>query len=244
MKLSVVIPVYNEEKTVEKLLNLVLAEKTAKEIIVIDDGSTDGTGKKLQSFRDAKFQRKLKIFSFGNNRGKGAAVRKGIQEATGDVLIIQDADLEYDPSDYQKLLLPILQKKTQVVYGSRLKELKFKLWGINKTPLPFHYLVNRFLSFLTNFLYGSNLTDMETCYKMMTKEVYRNLNLTSDRFEIEPEITAKILNLGYKITEVPIITKPRTYKDGKKIKEKDALKALFSLFKHRFKNKISVMLKS
>jgi len=243
MKLSVVIPVYNEEKTVGKLLSLVLAEKTTKEIIVIDDGSTDGTFEKIknqishlrQDFGgQAKIKntnQKFKIFRFNENCGKGVAVRKGIQEATGDVLIIQDADLEYDPNDYQKLLKPIIENKSKVVYGSRLKELKFKLWGINKTPLPLHYLINRFLSFLTNVLYGSNLTDMETCYKMMTKEVYQKLNLTSDRFEIEPEITAKILLQGFKILEVPIQTKPRGYLEGKKIKARDAIKALFALFK-------------
>lgn len=165
--------------------------------------------------------------------GKGAAVRKGIKNATGEVLIIQDADLEYNPQDYKKLLGPILDKKTEVVYGTRLKELKLNLFGKKKTPFPLHYLVNRFLSFLTNFLYGSNLTDMETCYKMMTKKVYQTLDLESNGFEIEPEITAKILKSGYKILEVPIITRPRSYKEGKKIKTKDAFAAIFSLLKYR-----------
>jgi len=243
MKLSVVIPVYNEEKTIEELLSRVLAEKTPKEVIVIDDGSTDQTWKIIQNFKPpTPSGRKkikntypgLKVFRNERNRGKGYSVRRGIKEATGDVLIIQDADLEYDPKDYQRLLKPILLGETQVVYGSRLKKMKFKLFGKNKTPLPLHYLVNRFLSFLTNLLYGSNLTDMETCYKMMTKEVYQNLNLNSDRFEIEPEITAKILKMGCKITEAPIITKPRSYKEGKKIKAKDTFGAIFTLLKYRF----------
>jgi len=233
VKLSVIIPVFNEEKTIAELLNRVVKEKTPKEIIIVDDGSTDNT---LSEIRNSKHEirnkdTKIKIFNFKKNCGKGAAVRKGIENATGDVLIIQDADLEYNPNDYQRLLLPILQKKTQVVYGNRLKELKFKLWGVNKTSLPLHYLINRFLSFLTNVLYGSNLTDMETCYKMMTREVYQKLNLSSSRFEIEPEITAKILKLGYKILEVPIQTKPRSYNEGKKIKAGDAVRAFFTLFK-------------
>lgn len=234
MLLSVIIPVYNEEKTVEKLISLVLSEKSPKEIIIVDDGSTDRTWNKLQSFRAAKFQRKITILRNKRNLGKGAAVRKGIENANGDVLIVQDADLEYTPDDYQRLLKPILNEETKVVYGSRLKDLKFGLWGKQKTPLPLHYLVNHFLSWLTNLLYGSNLTDMETCYKMMTKEVYRGLSLESNRFEIEPEITAKILKKGYKILEIPIQTKPRSYKEGKKIKAGDAVKAVFTLVKYAF----------
>lgn len=227
MKLSVVIPVYNEEKTVGELLKKVLAEKTPKEIIVIDDGSTDKTLLKIPR------EKNIKILSNKINQGKGAAIRKGITEAIGEVLIIQDADLEYDPNDYAKLLKPILEKKTKVVYGSRLKELKLRFWGKNKTPLPLHYLVNRFLSFLTNVLYGSNLTDMETCYKMMSRDVYLKLDLSSNGFEIEPEITTKILKAGYKIEEVPIQTKPRSYKEGKKIKTKDAFKAMVALIKYK-----------
>lgn len=227
MKLSVIIPVFNEEKTIEKIVDLVLAEKTPKEIIIIDDGSTDKTWKIIQ-----KFKSKVKIFKQAKNMGKGAAVRRGIKNATGNVLVIQDADLEYDPADYKRLLEPIVAGKTEVVFGSRLKDLKFRISGKSKTPLPLHYLTNRFLSFLTNVFYGSCLTDMETCYKMMTEKVYKNLNLVSNRFEIEPEITVKILKKGFKILEVPIRTRPRTYKEGKKIKAEDAAWAVLALVRY------------
>lgn len=236
MLLSVVIPCFNEEKTVGELLRRVLAEKTPKEIIVVDDGSTDRTLRnvKCQISNIKSNKVNIKLLRNEKNLGKGAAVRKGIGEATGDILIIQDADLEYNPNDYQRLLQPILRGKTKVVYGSRLKNLKLKFYGKHKTPMPLHYLVNQLLSLLTNILYGSNLTDMETGYKMMTKEVYKKLDLVSDRFEIEPEITAKILKAGYKIVELPIVTKPRSYKEGKKIRTKDAFLAFLTLLKQVF----------
>lgn len=226
-KLSVVIPVFNEGKTIGTIINRVLAEETPKEIIVVDDGSTDGTWSLVQSYNA-----KLKVFRNEVNLGKGAAVRKGIDNATGDVLIIQDADLEYNPKYYKPLLTPIISGEAKVVYGSRLKTMKLAFWGREKTPMPLHYLANLFLSFLTNILYGSNLTDMETGYKMMTKEVYKSLILKSNRFEIEPEITAKILKKGFKIFEVPISTKPRSYKEGKKIKAKDSLLAILTLLRY------------
>jgi len=236
MKLSVIIPVFNEEKTIEKIVNLVLTEKTPKEIIIVDDGSTDGTLKKVQSaILRLRSGQESKIFKQPKNMGKGAAVRRGIENAIGDVLVIQDADLEYDPADYRRLLEPIVAGETEVVFGSRLKDLKFRISGKSKTPLPLHYLTNRFLSFLTNVFYGSHLTDMETCYKMMTKKVYKNLDLVSNGFEIEPEITAKVLKKGFKILEVPIRTKPRTYEEGKKIKAEDAVWAVFTLVRYRFK---------
>jgi len=240
MKLSVVIPIFNEEKTIERIVDEVLGEQTPKEIIIIDDGSTDGTWSIIQKSKsialrskNQNYNEKLKIIRNEKNKGKGYSVRKGIQEATGDVLIIQDADLEYNPNDYSRLLEPILERKTEVVYGTRLKELKFRLFGKNKTPMPLHYLVNRFLSFLTNILYGLHLTDMETCYKMMTRKVYEQLELKSNRFDIEPEITAKIAKKGYKIIEIPISTKPRNYNEGKKIRAKDALIAVLTLVKYR-----------
>ena len=235
MKLSVIIPVFNEVRTIDKIIARVLKEKTPEEVIIVDDGSTDGTFNKIKS-QNAKIKntnQKLKIFHFDKNCGKGAAIRTGIKEAKGDILVIQDADLEYDPKYYTELLAPIVAGKTQVVYGSRLKSMKLAFWGKNKTPLPWHYLANRFLSEVTNLLYGSNLTDMETGYKMMTKKVYQNLNLVSNRFEIEPEITTKVLKQGFQIFEIPITTIPRSYQEGKKIKAKDTFLAFYTLFKYK-----------
>lgn len=229
MKLSVVIPVYNEKKTIKKILDRVLVEKTPKEVIIIDDGSTDGTKEVIEKINDKRI---IKIYH-EKNKGKGAAVIVGIKAASGDVLIIQDADLEYNPKYYQLLLRPILDGKTKVVYGSRLMELKFKLLGTGATISPLHYLANRFLSLITNILYKSNLTDMETGYKLFSKEVYKKLKLTARRFEIEPEITTQVLIGGYNILEVPITTNPRSYREGKKIKARDALTALYTLLKYR-----------
>jgi len=228
MKLSVIIPVFNEEKTVGQLIKKVLAERTPKEIIVVNDGSTDKTQKEIDKLKS----RRLVKLSFPENQGKGTAVRAGLKKAQGEFLIIQDADLEYDPKDYSRLLKPIQEGQAKVVYGTRLKKLPLKILGKDKTPLPLHYLVNRFLSVLTNLFYGSHLTDMETGYKMISREVYSQLKLVSNRFEIEPEITAKILKKGYPIIEVPIKTQPRGYKEGKKIKAKDALLAVFTLFRY------------
>lgn len=239
-KLSVIIPVYNEENTIAEIFRRVIAEKTNKEIIIVDDGSTDDSPKRIEqsttnlpSRQAGKQQTTIKSFRHTKNLGKGAAIRTGIKHATGDVLIIQDADLEYNPDDYQKLLQPILEGKTKVVYGSRLKEMKFRLWGKDKTPLPTHYLANRLLSWLTNILYGSNLTDMETGYKMISCKVYKDLNLTSNGFEIEPEITVKAIKSGNRILEIPISTIPRGYGDGKKIKFKDAILAVMFLISKR-----------
>lgn len=234
-KLSVIVPVYNEENTVAEILKRVIAEKTNKEIIIVDDGSTDKTPEIIKGCMIHDTRYKIHLFRHPNNLGKGAAIRTGIKRAVGDVLIIQDADLEYNPNDYQKLLKPILGGKTKVVYGSRLKEMKFRLWGKDKTPLPTHYLANRLLSWMTNLLYGSKLTDMETCYKMMTREIYNKIDLKSNGFEIEPEITTKLLQLGYQILEVPIFTKPRNYKEGKKIRFEDALLAALNLVGQRLK---------
>lgn len=234
MKLSIVVPVFNEIKTVREILQRIEKAKLPfgweKEIIIIDDASCDGTKEYLKNLK----KKNLKKIFHPKNLGKGAAIRTGLKEARGDVLLIQDADLEYDPQDYSRLLAPIIAGKTKVVYGSRLKTLRLVVFGKNKTPLPLHYLANRFLSFLTNLLYGSKLTDMETCYKMMTKEIYQDLNLVSNRFEVEPEITAKILKKGEKIFEVPIETKPRDYQEGKKIKARDAFWAIATLVKFRF----------
>ncbi len=233
--ISIIVPVFNEEKTVKQLLERVSKVKLpwgiGKEIIVVDDGSEDNSKFKIQN---SKLYKTIKFFSHKHNLGKGAALRTGIKAAGGDYLIIQDGDLEYNPDDYSKLLEPILKKKSKIVFGTRLVNYPLKLWGKNRTVLPLHLIANRFLTWLVNFLFGSKLTDMETCYKLFTREVIENLRLQSDRFEIEPEITIKSLKLGYNIVEVPIRTKPRGYDQGKKIGFWDGLKAVWTILKYRF----------
>lgn len=232
MKLSIVIPVYNEEKTVEEIISRVkkvkLPPKLQREIIVVDDGSKD------QSYKILKKIKGIKLFIHRKNMGKGAAVRTGMGKAVGSIIIIQDADLEYDPKDYPRLLKPILDGKFKVVYGTRLKNYPLKFFGTQKTPLITHYLGNKLLSFVTNILYGNGLSDMETCYKIFLSECIKEINLNSNRFEFEPEITAKILKKGYRIHEIPIKVKPRGYKEGKKITWKDGFIALWVLIKYRF----------
>lgn len=234
--LSVIIPVYNEESTVGELLRRVIAVKLPadikKEIVVVDDGSSDKTSKVLSEFEIKKL--KFKIIRHKKNLGKGAAVRTGVKNSTGDLMLIQDADLEYDPDDYSKLLVPFFKKNASVVYGSRLINYPLRFWGKNKTILPFHLIANKFLTGLTNLLYGSNLTDMETCFKVFKKEIIRQLDLKSDKFDIEPEITAKILKKGITIAEVPVKVSPRTYKEGKKIGLADGFIAIWTLLKYRF----------
>lgn len=229
--LSIIIPVFNEEKTIKELLKKVtrarLPDGMGKEIIVIDDGSIDKT-------REFLANSKFKIIKHKKNLGKGAAIRSGIKIATGEYLIIQDADLEYNPEDYQKLLQPILKNQAKTVYGTRLVNYPLKIWGKNKTVLPLHLIANRFLTWLVNFLYGSKLTDMETGYKLFTREAIKKLDLKSSGFEIEPEITIKTLNLGYDIVEVPIKTKPRGYDQGKKINFWDGLLAVWIILKYKF----------
>lgn len=241
MILSIVIPVYNEEKTIAELLKKVidvkLDSKISKEIIIVNDGSTDRTLKALNS-EIGKLPKVLKknlvVITHPINKGKGAAIRTGFSAGNGDIYIIQDADLEYDPAFFHDLIKPVYNGKEKVVYGTRLKYYPLKLWGKDKTPLPTHWIGNHFLTFFTNFLYGSSLTDMETCYKVLSKEVKDNLVLDSKGFEIEPEITSKILKKGYRILEVPITTKPRTHKEGKKISWRDGFVAVWTLIKYRF----------
>lgn len=229
MKLSVIIPVYNEEKTVKTVLNRVKGvnlKGITKEIIVIDDFSTDGTRGILKKIKG----KSIKILRHSKNMGKGAAIRTGLKHATGDVILIQDADLEYSPSEYPKLLEPILKRKADVVYGSRIEVIKKNL----KKMYKIHYIGNLFLTSLTNLLYGASITDMETGYKVFRKGVVKGINLRARRFDFEPEITAKILKRGHKIYEVPISFAGRKFDEGKKITWIDGVKAAFYLLKYRF----------
>lgn len=236
MKLSIIIPVFNEDKTIIEILNRVISAKVpkeiTKEIIVVDDGSFDNTGKIIESVS----KKELKYIRHSKNIGKGAAVRTGIENSSGDLILIQDADLEYDPSYYSTMLEPILKKEASIVYGTRLVNYPLKLWGKNKTVLPLHLLANKFLTGLVNILYKAKLTDMETCYKLSSREILKKINLKSNRFEIEPEITIKCLKLGYNIIEVPIKASPRNYNEGKKIGFKDGIQAIWTIVKYKFTN--------
>jgi glycosyltransferase involved in cell wall biosynthesis len=232
MKLTIIVPVYNEEKTVLtvlKALNKISLKSVTKEIIIVDDGSTDKTKEKLKKIKS------VKVITHKSNKGKGAAVKTGIQSAKGDYIIIQDADLEYNPQYIKTLIKPILSKKAEVVYGTRLRRMP-NLKGEERT-LQFltHYLGNRFLSLITSILYGQWVTDMETGYKLFPKDSLKGAKLNAKGFEFEPEITAKLLKKKYKINEIPIKVKPRGYEEGKKINTlKDGSKALWYLFKYRF----------
>lgn len=233
MKLSIIIPVFNEEKTIKDILTRVakvrLPSKITKEVIIVDDGSKDNSKFKIQKL---KIKGVKKIFH-DRNLGKGAAIRTGITYATGDMIIIQDGDLEYDPNDYSRLIEPILKQNAQVVYGTRLINYPLKLWGKEKTVLPMHLLANRILTFLTNFLYRGNLTDMETGYKLFKRQVLESISIRSSGFDFEPEVTAKTLKLHIPIIEVPIKIKPRTYEEGKKINWRDGIVAIWTLLKYR-----------
>jgi glycosyltransferase involved in cell wall biosynthesis len=222
MKLSIIIPVYNEKNTFNKIIEKVKAVPYEKEIIVIDDGSQDGTRDILKNFKDPDVQ----IYYHDKNYGKGKAIRTGFEHITGDVVLIQDADLEYDPQEYHILLKPLLDGKADVVYGSRFR-------GEGKSMMFWHALGNKFLTLVTNILFNSTLTDMETCYKVFKTKVIQGLDLKSNRFNIEPELTAKILKRGYRIYEVPISYAGREYSEGKKITWRDGFIALWTLIKYR-----------
>lgn len=238
MKLSIIIPVFNEEKTINEVLNRVNNVNIPgvdKEIIVVDDGSTDATASVISNF---KFKiRNLKIFRHAKNLGKGAAVRTGIKNATGDYIIIQDADLEYNPKDISRLTKLIGNGELRVVFGTRLNRFP-NLSRDEKRPLfLLHYFGNRILSFFTSILYGQWITDMETCYKLFPKKAVEDINLRSKGFDFEPEITAKILRKGIRIIEIPIKTSPRGYSEGKKLNTiKDGTIALWTLIKYRFRD--------
>ncbi|MCD6506387.1 glycosyltransferase family 2 protein [Candidatus Poribacteria bacterium] len=230
-KLSVVIPVYNEVNTIEEVLEKVKAVRIPleKEIIIVDDGSTDGTREKLSEIQKA--DPSLRIILHERNMGKGAALRTGFQHVTGQIVIIQDADLEYNPSEYPRLLEPILDGRADVVYGSRF------LGGTTRRVTSFwHYMANKFLTFLSNMLMNLNLTDMETCYKVIRTDVLKRLNLRGNRFEIEPEITAKLARIGCRIYEVPISYSGRDVSEGKKIKWKDGIAAIYYIVKFKLRD--------
>lgn len=237
-KLSIIIPVYNEENTIKEILNKVVSVKITlkKEIICIDDGSIDNSANIIKKLIKRKGKDNIDIkYFYKENMGKGSAIRLGFKKATGDVFIIQDADLEYNPEDYNKLLELIIKKKFKVVYGSRyLSPETGHFKEHNHLTYEIHKIGNRFLSLITSILYGTRITDMETCYKVFTREVYDKLNLHSNDFAIEPEITSKILKKGYKIKELDISYFSRDFKEGKKITWKDGVKALFYLIKYRF----------
>jgi dolichol-phosphate mannosyltransferase len=237
MKLSIIVPVFNEEKTVGTVLKRVgdfQLKGVTKEIIVVDDGSTDKTVSEIKKSNPNKH---IKFIQHSNNQGKGRAVKTGVGAATGDYIIIQDADLEYNPKDIPRLLTPILEKKAKVVYGTRLNRMPNLTRDERTFQFLVHYFGNRFLSLLTSVLYGQWLTDMETCYKLFPRTALNNIKLNSRGFEFEPEITAKLLKNGYRILEVPISTNPRGYNEGKKLNTiRDGTIALITLFKYRFLN--------
>ena len=228
-KLSVVVPVYNERNTlveiVRRMRAVELPDSVEREIIVVDDGSDDGTRDVLKQLGDST----VRVIMHGRNQGKGAAVRSGFAAATGEYVLVQDADLEYDPDDWPRLLAPVLRGRARVVYGSRFT-------GERRNMLFLHWIGNRFLSLTTNILFNTTLSDMETCYKLLDRKLIEEMNLRADKFDIEPEITAKVLKRGVRIYEVPISYAGREFDEGKKITWRDGFAALRTLVKYRFRD--------
>ncbi|HEB66086.1 MAG TPA: glycosyltransferase family 2 protein [Chloroflexi bacterium] len=225
MKLSVIIPVYNEEATLEEIINRLETVGVADEIVIVDDGSVDGTRPIL---KELEKREKVRVFYHERNQGKGAAVVTGIHEATGDALLIQDADLEYDPRDIPSLLKPLQEGIADVVYGSRF------LGAPRRSAMFWHMVANKLLTLMTNILYNAILSDMETGYKLFRREIVEDMTIHARRFDFEPEFTAKILKRKVRIFEVPITFNPRDYEEGKKIGLKDAFEAVWTLVKYRF----------
>lgn len=223
--LSIIIPVFNEQKTADILLNKVYTQNIPgwqKEIIVIDDGSTDGTGSILK-----KWQKKCRIITKTKNEGKGSAVVNGLKQSKGQIILIQDADLEYEPGDYHTLLTPFENPGVNVVYGSRFL-------GPHLSTMYIYALGNKFVTFVTNILFNTNITDMETGFKVFRRDAVKNINIRAKRFDFEPEFTVKVLKKGYQIYEVPISYFGRKFSEGKKLTWKDGIYALLTLIKYRF----------
>ena len=239
--LSIIIPAYNEEKSIEQILQRVKNVNlnrlgVKKEIIVVNDGSKDSTADLLNKQKD------IIALHHTRNQGKGAAIRTGIKKATGDIMIVQDADLEYDPEEYPILLKPILKGKAKVVYGSRYLSKKQKTKNMDflkkqhENAYTLFYLGGRLMTLITNMLYNANITDEATCYKVFTKDVLKQIKLECKKFEFCPEVTAKVRNKGYQILEVPISYYPRSVEEGKKIKFRDGLEAIWTLLKYKVRN--------
>tara|TARA_B100000780_G_C21102823_1_gene445144 strand:+ start:387 stop:1079 length:693 start_codon:yes stop_codon:yes gene_type:complete len=228
MKLSIIIPCFNEEKTLEKIVAKVLNFKTlVKEIIIVDDYSIDNSRAIIKKI--SKENEEVKFFFKDKNEGKGSAIRKGFEISTGDILLIQDADLEYDPSDYDKLIQPFIEADADVVYGSRFLGGKYV-----RLHFFWHYIANKILTLITNIVTNLNMTDMETGYKLIKKNAIDSITLKENSFSIEPELTVKLAKKGYIFYEVPISYRGRSYAEGKKITMKDAFIAIFCIIKYRF----------
>jgi glycosyltransferase involved in cell wall biosynthesis len=225
VKITVVIPVYNEKKTLLEIINRVKVVPIDKEIVLVDDFSTDGSRDLLSQLESNG----TKVFYHKENMGKGAALRTGFQHASGDFVIVQDADLEYDPGEFPKLLQPLLEGRADVVYGSRFA-------GQRHNMTSLHSLGNRFLTLITNILYRTSITDMETCYKLFPRVTIQSIRIESNRFNFEPEITAKLLKRGLRIMEIPISYAGRSVGEGKKITWRDGFSAVWTLVKFRFKD--------
>ncbi|MDO8509308.1 MAG: glycosyltransferase family 2 protein [Nanoarchaeota archaeon] len=239
MKISIIVPVYNEEKTILKILEKLtsLNLNLTKEIIIVNDGSIDQSEKIINKYIRSKSKIKslqIKYIS-KKNGGKGSAIKKGIEHCTGDIITVQDADLEYNPQDYKKLIAPIIRKEALVVYGSRFLQ-------SHKPMYKVYFMGNKFLTFLTKVLYNSKITDMETCYKVFKSDIIKKLDIKANHFDFEPEITARILKQGIKIKEIPISYSPRSIEEGKKINWKDGIQAIWTLIYWKFKKEVKLSL--